>query len=77
LYLFQLKDEGIMFYYGRTVLRLPCPADLPSSTEPLYCILAKEEWDRWREASPRRAVQLSDDSLIDEQGARMVLVRVE
>jgi 4-amino-4-deoxy-L-arabinose transferase-like glycosyltransferase len=75
LYLFQLKDEGIMFYYGRTVFRLASPADLPSSGEPLYCILAQDEWERWRHDSTRAAVALTH-GMTDEQGAGMVLVRV-
>jgi hypothetical protein len=75
LYLFQMKDEGIMFYYGRPVLRLASPADLPSSAEPLYCILAKDEWRTWGTRSHRRAVAVSD-AMVDEQGAEMVLVRV-
>ena len=29
LHLFLLKDEGIMFYYGRRVVRLHAPAELP------------------------------------------------
>jgi 4-amino-4-deoxy-L-arabinose transferase-like glycosyltransferase len=77
LYLFQIKDEGIMFYYGRQVQRLHAPGDLPSSGEPLYCILAKDEWSRWQQSSNRPAVRLSDASLADEQGDPMVLVRVE
>jgi len=76
LYLFQLKDEGIMFYYGRAVRRLRGPHELPSSAEPLYCILAKDEWERWRQSSDRAAVPLTDPSLTDEQGDPMVLVRV-
>ena len=75
LYLFHLKDEGIMFYYGRPVLRLAAIADLPSLGEPLYCILEQGEWDRWRQTSSRNAVPLSQ-GLTDEQGAPMVLVRV-
>src|SRR5207245_2119870 len=47
LYLFRLKDEGIMFYYGRPVRRLACPAELPSSSEPVYCILDNDEWREW------------------------------
>src|SRR5262249_3916443 len=34
LYVFHLKDEGIMFYYGRPVRRLPNMDNLPSSGEP-------------------------------------------
>jgi hypothetical protein len=76
LYLFQIKDEGIMFYYGRPVLRLARPADLPSSPEPLYCILAKEELCTWRDLSPRTVERLTTRRFTDEQGARIVLVRV-
>jgi 4-amino-4-deoxy-L-arabinose transferase-like glycosyltransferase len=72
LYLFKLKDEGIMFYYGRSVLRLDSPADLPSSGEPVYCILEATELEQW--SVPRRAEVLR--RLTDEQGAPIVLVRV-
>jgi hypothetical protein len=56
LYVFHLKDEGIMFYYGRCrpaarpgppVVRLPGPGDLPSYGEPVYCILDKAEAEQW------------------------------
>jgi 4-amino-4-deoxy-L-arabinose transferase-like glycosyltransferase len=72
LYLFRLKDEGIMFYYGRPVLRLAGPADLPSRGEPVYCILEEQEWRQWRTARPVRVLC----HLTDEQGAPIVLVRV-
>jgi hypothetical protein len=79
LFLFRLKDEGIMFYYSNLrpllatpVRRLPGPAHLPSSAEPLYCILAEPEWSHWN--SERRAELLV--RLTDEQGAPIVLVRV-
>jgi hypothetical protein len=75
LYLFQLKDEGIMFYYGRSVLRVASPADLPSSGEPLYCILAISEWQHWSERCTRSAVPLTT-GLRDEQGDEIVLVQV-
>jgi 4-amino-4-deoxy-L-arabinose transferase-like glycosyltransferase len=75
LYLFHLKDEGIMFYYGRPVRRLSNPADLPSSSEPLYCILADNEWRRWSELSSRPMTPLTT-GMTDEQGAPMWLVRV-
>ena len=70
LYVFQLKDEGIMFYYGRPVRRLPSPAQLPSAEEPLYCILNENEWDHWRGTGRAEAVQ----RLKDEQGDPIVLV---
>lgn len=72
LYLFKLKDEGIMFYYGRPVRRLAGPHDLPSSPEPLYCILEKDEWLQWPGLRPAEALL----QLRDEQQAPMVLVKV-
>jgi 4-amino-4-deoxy-L-arabinose transferase-like glycosyltransferase len=72
LYLFRLKDEGIMFYYGRPVHRLAGPEQLPSSAKPLYCILDESEWCRWNQARPAAALL----HLHDEQGAPIVLVRV-
>ena len=47
LYLSKVKDEGIMFYYGRTVRRVPDFGQLPSSGEPLYCILNASERSAW------------------------------
>lgn len=72
LYLFRLKDEGIMFYYGRTVLRLPSPAQLPSSQKGQYCILNESEWDQWSTTRPGEVLL----RLRDEQGAPIVLIKV-
>ncbi len=72
LYLFRLKDEGIMFYYGRPVLRLRSADELPRSAEPVYCILTGEEWRDWAPSRSAEAVW----HLADEQGAPLVLVRV-
>jgi hypothetical protein len=55
LYLFRLKDEGIMFYYGRPVRRLPGFDELPSSARPLYCILDASEWRKWQALPLTRA----------------------
>lgn len=80
LYLFHLKDEGIMFYYSRLrqagdteppVRRLRSPAELPSSGGPVYCILDEPEWQGWQ---PRRPAEVLLH-LTDEQGAPVVLVR--
>jgi hypothetical protein len=70
LYLFRLKDEGILFYYGRPARRLAGPDQLPSSTTPLYCILDSTEWQalEW----PRTQLLLRLD---DEQGAPIFLVK--
>ena len=72
LYLFRLKDEGIMFYYGRPVRRLASVRYLPSSTEPVYCILSGEEWNGWQRHDTTAVLR----ELSDEQGAPIVLVKV-
>jgi 4-amino-4-deoxy-L-arabinose transferase-like glycosyltransferase len=72
LYLFRLKDEGIMFYFGREVRRLAGPNQLPSFTEPLYCILDETEWRQLQ--SSRRIHALK--ALTDEQGAPIMLARI-
>jgi 4-amino-4-deoxy-L-arabinose transferase-like glycosyltransferase len=82
LYLFQLKDEGIMFYYSRLrsldasappVRRLKSPAELPSSSESVYCILDEPEWRRLQGILPAEVLL----HLEDEQKAPIVLVRVQ
>jgi 4-amino-4-deoxy-L-arabinose transferase-like glycosyltransferase len=72
LYLFRLKDEGIMFYYGRPALRLPSPRELPAWAEGTYCILTQEEWDAWPPACPAEPLR----HMTDEQGDPLVLIRV-
>jgi 4-amino-4-deoxy-L-arabinose transferase-like glycosyltransferase len=72
LYLFRLKDDGIMFYYGRPALRLSSPAQLPASAEPIYCILTGPEWDAWDLDRPTELLH----EFTDEQGDPCVLVRV-
>jgi 4-amino-4-deoxy-L-arabinose transferase-like glycosyltransferase len=72
LYLFALKDEGIMFYYGRPVVRLPSPVELPAVGELLYCILDEKEWRHWIGPCAAEAIQHLDD----EQGDPIVLVRL-
>jgi 4-amino-4-deoxy-L-arabinose transferase-like glycosyltransferase len=71
LFLFRLKDEGIMFYYGRRVRRLPDFARLPSSGGPHYCILDESEWRKWQARGATAIVHLRD-----EQGDPIVLVKV-
>jgi 4-amino-4-deoxy-L-arabinose transferase-like glycosyltransferase len=44
LYLFRLKDEGILFYYGRPARRLPAPDFLPTSEHSAYCLLTEKEY---------------------------------
>lgn len=72
LYVFRLKDEGVMFYYGRIVTRLQKPTDLPSSSTPAYCILDESEWFEWKQWPGVKPVL----HLSDGQGEPIVLVRV-
>jgi 4-amino-4-deoxy-L-arabinose transferase-like glycosyltransferase len=76
LYLFGLKDEGIMFYYGRPVKRLADPSQLPSSGEPSYCILVESEWGQWRASPPTQPATVLH-WLNDEQGAPIVVVKTQ
>jgi len=72
LYLFRLKDEGILFYYGRPARRLPSPAFVPASEQTAYCLLTESELRQW--SGPRRAEILL--RLCDEQRHPIVLVKM-
>jgi 4-amino-4-deoxy-L-arabinose transferase-like glycosyltransferase len=87
LYVFHLKDEGIMFYYGRQhpaadagvpVRRLPGLTDLPSQREPLYCILDEAEWLAVSGPFPVLGEGAGEPLLYlsDEQGEPIVLAKV-
>jgi hypothetical protein len=71
LYLFQLKDEGILFYYGRPVRRLTDVSFLALG-ETTYCALVETEWEQWPTTRPAEVLL----RLRDEQGAPLVLVKV-
>jgi 4-amino-4-deoxy-L-arabinose transferase-like glycosyltransferase len=72
LHLFTVKDEGIMFYYDRPVQRYRDPTHLPSGDELLYCIITEAEWWQWHDATSGETLR----ELTDEQGARLLLVRM-
>ncbi len=81
LYLFRVKDEGIMFSYGRchpdgqperVVRRLSGPEDLPPSAELVYCIVARDEWTGWDPHRPAEVLL----RLNDQQGDPLVLLRL-
>ncbi len=81
LYLFRLKDEGIMFCYGRchpegqaerVVRRLGGPEDLPSAAELVYCIVTDQEWSAWDRGRPTEVLLRS----CDQQGDPIVLLAV-
>jgi 4-amino-4-deoxy-L-arabinose transferase-like glycosyltransferase len=67
LYVFRLKDEGVLFYYGRRARRLAGPDALPPGRA--WCLLTGPEWQRWH----GRAEPLA--TLPDGQGAALRLVR--
>jgi len=81
LYVFHLKDEGIMFYYTRVhsdktagppVRRLAGPKRLVSPGEPMYCILEESEWQQWQRTRLTGVRELL--RLFDEQHSPIVLV---
>jgi hypothetical protein len=72
LHLFGVKDEGVMFYYGRPVCRFRDPTHLPSQDELLYCIITESEWWQWRHVTTGETLH----ELCDEQGSKLLLVRM-
>jgi hypothetical protein len=68
LYLLRLKDEGLLFYYGRPARRLSAPEQLPAGA---WCLLTRKEWSAW----PARVPASRQADLRDGQGAALVLVR--
>jgi 4-amino-4-deoxy-L-arabinose transferase-like glycosyltransferase len=69
IYLCDLKDEGILFYYGRPALRVDKLDDLFKAAAPRYCVLTAAEW----KARPTPALA----RLFDEQGDPIVLTRID
>jgi 4-amino-4-deoxy-L-arabinose transferase-like glycosyltransferase len=72
LYLIRLKDDGILFYYGRPARRLSSAMQLPVTAGPRYCLLTEPEWLHWPAVRPAEVLH----RLADEQGAPLVLVKV-
>jgi 4-amino-4-deoxy-L-arabinose transferase-like glycosyltransferase len=68
LHLFKLKDEGVLFYFGRPAKRLHDPADLPPGG---IALLLKSEWDHRADYGD---VQLLRE-MYDQQGDPIFLVR--
>jgi 4-amino-4-deoxy-L-arabinose transferase-like glycosyltransferase len=76
LYLCKLKDEGVMFYYGRPVRRLSPPFPLREAGpggmgSGAYVALIAQEWDQLKDTGRFEVV----DWLRDQQGDPIVLVR--
>jgi 4-amino-4-deoxy-L-arabinose transferase-like glycosyltransferase len=71
LYLFRVKDESLLFYYGRPVRRLAEPLLLPNKPELVYCIVTETEWSQWTGGDAAIVQRLSDS-----QGETVLLIRV-
>ena len=67
LHLFKLKDEGVLFYYGRPTRKLPNPQALP---RPGYAILIQQEWDDRAAFGDVERVRW----MYDQQGDPIVLI---
>jgi 4-amino-4-deoxy-L-arabinose transferase-like glycosyltransferase len=70
LYLFHVKDESLLFYYGRPTQRLADPLLLPRDAELVYCIVTESEWQQW--TGDAAIVQ----RLADSQGDPVLLLQV-
>jgi hypothetical protein len=68
LYLFRLKDEGVMFYYARPAHRLHDPRDLPPGA---YAVLIQQEWEHSEAFGELELI----DRLADQQGDPLIIVR--
>jgi 4-amino-4-deoxy-L-arabinose transferase-like glycosyltransferase len=68
LYLFRLKDEGVMFYFGRPAVRVHDPRALPLGA---FAVLIRQEWE---DRTAFGHLQLVD-WLDDQQGDPLILVR--
>jgi 4-amino-4-deoxy-L-arabinose transferase-like glycosyltransferase len=75
LYVLLLKDEGIMFYYNRPVLRVKGFEQLPQRPEPVYCLVIEPEW---RDIKARADWDITlEVHLKDDQGDPMVLLGLQ
>jgi hypothetical protein len=68
LYLFRLKDEGVMFYYARPAVRLRDPRELPPGA---FAVLMRQEWDDRARFGHLELVYW----MRDQQGDPLILVR--
>jgi 4-amino-4-deoxy-L-arabinose transferase-like glycosyltransferase len=59
LYLCRVKDEGVMFYYGRPARRVAGPRELPPGAT-VYCLLTEIELPAWAAGGARPLIRLQD-----------------
>src|SRR5205823_2463588 len=70
LFICRLKDEGLLFYYGRPTCRLATLSAFKD--EPAYCLLTAAERTQWPVDQPLEEIAW----VTDGQGDPVVLVRV-
>ncbi|VTS02144.1 ArnT family glycosyltransferase [Tuwongella immobilis] len=74
LYIYRLKDEGVLFYYGRSAQRLLAPDSGPSD-QPFYALLREPE------VAPFAAVPGQHLTIVqrcnDQQGDPITVVRIQ
>jgi 4-amino-4-deoxy-L-arabinose transferase-like glycosyltransferase len=68
LYLLRLKDEGVLFYFGRPALRLHHPSALPSGA---FAVLIQQEWEDRSLFGHLELIHW----MRDQQGDPLILVR--
>jgi 4-amino-4-deoxy-L-arabinose transferase-like glycosyltransferase len=68
LYLFRLKDEGVMFYYGRPAVRLHDPRELPPGA---FAVLIRQEWEDRTAFGHLKVIHWTRD----QQGDPLILIR--
>jgi 4-amino-4-deoxy-L-arabinose transferase-like glycosyltransferase len=69
LFLLKLKDEGVLFYYGRPTRKLSSPANLPRNA---HVALVEAEWREWEANRTGELVRW----MYDQQGDPLILARV-
>jgi hypothetical protein len=69
LFLLKLKDEGVLFYYGRPTRKLSSPANLPRNA---HVALVEAEWREWETNRTGVLVRW----MYDQQGDPLILARV-
>ena len=69
LHILKLKDEGVLFYYGRPTRKLSSPANLPPNA---HVALIESEWREWEANRTGALVRW----MYDQQGDPLILARV-
>jgi 4-amino-4-deoxy-L-arabinose transferase-like glycosyltransferase len=70
LYIDKLKDEGVMFYFGREVRKLHAPHELPHGA---YAVFIRQEWDDRGRYGDVQLVRW----MYDQQGDPLILVHCQ